>query len=171
MIIVYMMGFLTTMSALAAFLYIHFIRKKHDGRLNIQRERFSKQQHSQDEKDGFEYLLIRESNYIRNYITFQIVGKICEMMSITLSVAALVFAYINDEDPVFAIGKQICPMLSVVMIIVVIYVVPSRRWSEYMHAWRKLDYCINSILSGCMQMNAVPETLKDIEESIASDLT
>lgn len=169
MIIVIVMCILFVLSILAAFFYVLLMLHKHKKRFNLLKERFDLQEHTDEEKKGFDLLIEREKNFIRNYITFQIVGKICEMLSIVFSVSSFAFTFIIDNRIVFSVGKQIIPLMSVVMIIVVIYIVPSRRWAEYLQAWREMDYSINCILEGSISFNNIPEILKEIESCITSD--
>lgn len=171
MIIVIVMCALSLLSIVAAIFYVHLMFQKHKDRLSLLKERFVLQKHTEEESQGFNFILAREKNYIKNYIIFQIVGKLCEMLSIIFSVSSFAFTFMTDNSMLFFIGKQIIPLMSVVLIVVVIYIVPSRRWTEYMDAWRDTDYLINSILEGNIIFKDVPDILKKIESSITSDKT
>lgn len=169
MIIVIMLSCLFIFSIIVSFIYVKLMVRKHKDRLKLHKDRFKKQNHSEEEEISFDFLLEKELNYIRNYIIFQIVGKLCEMLSILFSVTSFSFTFISEENAWFSVGKQVIPLLSVVMIIVVIYVVPSKRWAEYLQAWREIDYLTCNILEKNISQKDLPDELKRIEEGITSD--
>lgn len=160
---------LTLLSILIMVAYVFSMRRKHRKRGIELTKRFDMCNPSKEEKAGFEYYLSRKANYINNYICFQIVGKLCEMLSIIYSVSSFALNYVKDDGNVISVWKTIIPLMSVVLIIVVIYVVPSRRWSEYMEAWRKMDFSLNKVVEGKMPLSAIPYVLHEIECSITSD--
>lgn len=167
--IVIVMCALTVLSVFIAFIFVGLMKKKHKKRRVVLFERYTVQGHTAQEVQGFSYYLSREKNYINNYVTFQIVGKICEILSILYSVSSFALNFVDGDNAILTVGKTVIPLMSVVMIVVVLYVVPSRRWAEYMEAWREMDYSINKVLEGNMSLSNMPEVLEKIELSITSD--
>lgn len=61
--------------------------------------------------------------------------------------------------------------MSIIWVVIVIYLVPSRRWTEYMQGWRELDYLVNQILEGQADIKKIPERLYIEDSKVTSDLT
>ena len=170
MFIVCLMFSLFILAGIIALVYIVAMFNKHKYRTETLRTRFYNQNfRSDDEKTAFSYYLEREQNYIQNYILFQITGKLCEMLSIIYSVSSLLLTYVEEDRWLVDIGKIAIPIMSVILIIVVIYVVPSRRWAEYLQAWRDMDYYNNLVLEDQIDICEIPAKLKRIESRITSD--
>ena len=134
-------------------------------------EETQSQELSSTDTSMFKLLADRNYTYIMNYYLYQIIGKVCEILSIIFSVISLCLSLVNDYGPQTLSHYFRLPiaLLSIAFIIVVVYLAPSKRMAEQLDAWRKSEVIINKILVGSKDLSCIPDVLEECESMLSTD--
>ncbi len=163
--LLYFIGIFFAIVAICIFLYIVLMRKKHIERLNAYRNTFQRQ-FPEQESSLFDILLRRTKNYISNYIIFQAVGKSAESLSVMFSICSFALTGIMLKiDHI----NTIISLISMVFVIVTIYIIPNKRYREYLCAWRMCDAYILKVLASECELSEAIRQIEAIEETITTD--
>lgn len=141
------------------------MRKKHIKVLNIYRTTF-RERFPEQEISLFDVLLKRAESYISNYIIFQAVGKSMESLSVLFSICSFaITGLVIKTDHI----NTIISLVSMVFVIATIYIIPNKRYKEYLCAWRMCDAYILKVLASECELSEAVRQIEAIEVTITTD--
>ena len=148
-------------------------RKQHFALFAQQEQAFEALVKSQDPPEPKAELMRRQFAIIRqhehrhcmDFLVAQIVGKLCEIMSLVFSVGVYVN---NSSETANYTFNQIYSLLAIVFIIITLYLTMSKRWVQYLNANRDVEKQIELVLAEKITVDEALAELHLIESSLTA---
>lgn len=109
--------------------------------------------------------------YYQTFFFYQFLSKGVNMLCLTLTVFSMIITSTSSKISI------ISSMLSLICVITIIYLNPSKRAEQYLYAWRLCDIKLYKIICDLnkpenelyKEIDEIPQTIKEAESFLSSD--